>query len=66
MFMLAGAPAGTFTSAYIFKYTGYYGIFITAYVLQVILVIKSDHTIQLSTYKLIYSLTFKIICPSSW
>ena len=38
--MLAGAPAGTFTSAYIFKFTGYYGIFLTAYVLQVILVIQ--------------------------
>ena len=35
--MLAGTPAGTFCSAYVFKYLGYYGIFIIVYVLQVIL-----------------------------
>ena len=35
VFLFAGVPAGIFTSAYIYKYSGYYGIFGTNLVLQV-------------------------------
>jgi len=35
VFLFAGVPVGIFTSAYIYKYSGYYGIFVTSFVLQV-------------------------------
>jgi len=36
LFMFSGVPAGTFLSAYVFQYSGYYGIFITSTVIQTI------------------------------
>ena len=36
LFMFSGVPAGTFISAYIFQYAGYYGIFITSTLIQTI------------------------------
>jgi len=36
LFMFSGVPAGTFVSAYVFQYSGYYGIFITSTVIQII------------------------------
>jgi len=36
IFLFAGIPAGTFTSAYIYKYLGYYGIFVTTLTIQIL------------------------------
>ena len=42
VFLFAGVPVGIFTSAYIYKFSGYYGIFVTSLVLQVTTSIKHD------------------------
>ena len=36
LFMFSGVPAGVFLSAYVFQYSGYYGIFITSTAIQTI------------------------------
>jgi len=36
LFMFSGVPAGIFVSAYVFQYSGYYGIFVTSTVIQTI------------------------------
>jgi len=39
IFLFAGIPSGTFLSAYIFKYCGYYGIFLTVLVIQILCIL---------------------------
>jgi len=39
IFLFAGIPAGTFLSGYIFKYSGYYGIFLSVLVIQVLCIL---------------------------
>jgi MFS family permease len=39
IFLFAGIPSGTFLSAYIFKYFGYYGIFLSVLVIQTLCIL---------------------------
>jgi PCFT/HCP family folate transporter-like MFS transporter 1/3 len=39
IFLFAGIPSGTFLSAYIFKYFGYYGIFLSVLVIQILCIL---------------------------
>ena len=36
IFLFAGVPAGTFSSAYLYTYTGYYGVFPTVLAIQLV------------------------------